>query len=113
MLTFNLLRVMQLRGIERPHYFLVKAGINRSMASRLLNNTSDSIPLKKMEMLCRVLICEPSDLFVFTPSEQHPLAADHPLNKLQSTTDLQAMRTAMSNLSVQELKQFAQQISGS
>lgn len=64
MLSLNLDPIFKVRGIESPHTALVKAGIHSSTAKRILYGNVRSFRLDHIEILCRILICEPHDLLL-------------------------------------------------
>ena len=82
MIRLNLTPVFQARGIENPYNYLVRAGFSRHTASNLANNNLLSIHVDHIEKLCTVLVCEPNDLFVFTPKKDQYYPPDHPLLNL-------------------------------
>jgi DNA-binding Xre family transcriptional regulator len=84
MLRFQLNSIFKARGIQRPHTFLVKAGIASQTASRILNNDTHVFRLKHVEIICEKLNCTPNDLLVWTPKNDNPLSETHELNKLKS-----------------------------
>src|SRR5882757_1637380 len=83
MLSFNLTPIFKIRGITRPFNFLVKAGLSRHTATRLVNNQPSVLRLDHVEFLCRILICEPNDLLLWIPEKDQQYAAGHPLFKLR------------------------------
>ena len=87
MLTLNLLPVFSARGIEKPYAFLVRAGFTSHSANIMLNNPK-AIKLHYIELLCTKLNCEPSDLFMWTPDKNHPLAENHALRNIGGTIDI-------------------------
>ena len=62
MLSLNLIPIFKARAIEKPYSFLVKAGLSPHSATNILNNKTHVFRLDHIELLCRVLICEPNDL---------------------------------------------------
>lgn len=44
--------------------------ISRTTLYRMYNNESSRVDLEILEKLCRYLDCEPSDLFVYTKTEE-------------------------------------------
>ena len=82
MLTIKIAHVLNTRGIENHFTFLVKSGFNNHTAHNLLSSKTRSFRLDHIEMLCRILVCEPNDLVSYTPSAKYPLPDNHPLNNL-------------------------------
>ena len=87
MLRLNLQPVFSARGIERPYTFLVKAGFTPHSANVMLNNPK-AVKLHYIELLCMKLNCEPSDLFLWTPDKNSPIAENHPLRNIGGTIDM-------------------------
>ena len=85
MLSFNLARILVMRGIETPYAFLLKIGVTRSVAYRLTNYRVENIKIAHLEKICRALNCTPNDLFEWTPGETDSLAERHSLNSLKKT----------------------------
>lgn len=82
MLNFNLKRILEMRGVDKPFSYLVDKGFYRTVASKLVNNKVVNIKVSHIERLCRVLNCTPNDLFEWQPKENDLLGANHPLNTL-------------------------------
>ena len=78
----NLLPIFNARGITQPNKFLIKNGITRNVASKLIKGYSRLIKLDHIEILCRALNCEPNDLFQFNPYIDDTIPKDHPLFNL-------------------------------
>lgn len=111
MLNLNLRPIFQARGIERPYTYLVKAGISRATAHNILNSKTRIFRLDHIELLCRVLICEPNDLLAYTPDPGSPLQDTHPLNNLiQDDTSKPGIKQSFANLPYKELKEITKQL---
>jgi DNA-binding Xre family transcriptional regulator len=113
MLSFNLAPVFKARSIDNPYTFLVKAGIARHTAHRILSREARVFRLDHVELICRVLICEPNDILVYTPSASHPLPEDHPLHNLRHIGTTPNVKETLSTIPFKQLQQLAGQISGS
>lgn len=84
MLYFNVKRVLDLRGIDKPYAFLVKNGFVHSTALNITGGKVVQIKIEQIEKLCLLLNCEPSDLFEWRQSEKSPaLAENQALNALK------------------------------
>tara|TARA_R110000823_G_scaffold315579_1_gene448301 strand:+ start:88144 stop:88506 length:363 start_codon:yes stop_codon:yes gene_type:complete len=103
MITLNLEQVFKARGIDKGYSFMIKHGISSSAAGNLLYRAPRSIRLKHIEILCKHLVCEPSDLFAYTPEKNEALNENHPLQKLIRDQAEANLKQAISNLSYQEL----------
>lgn len=112
MLSLNLTPIFKARGIERPYTFLVKAGLSPHAAHAILNSKSRIFRLDHIELLCRTLVCEPSDLVLFTPDKDHVLAPDHPLNNLKQDPSVKDMNETFATMPFKQLKAIAKQING-
>jgi len=82
MLYFNIRRLMDLRGIERPYKFLTKNGFASQTASNLANNLIGRITPKQMEKICLLLNCTPNDLFDWREDENMSVSESHALRSL-------------------------------
>ena len=66
MIRFNLAALLKQRGKSR--YWLAKQmGMSHQNLTRIVNNETSSIHLETIEVLCQILQCTPSDLFVIDP----------------------------------------------
>lgn len=83
MLIYNLRIIFKERGIERPFSFLVKAGIAPATAHNIMYNNTRTFKLRHIELLCRILMCEPNDLLTWLPEKGEIYPDDLPLRKLQ------------------------------
>ncbi len=111
MLNFNLKPIFEARGIERPYTYLVKAGISRASAHKILSSKTRVFLLDHIELLCKVLICEPNDLLSYTPDPQTTLPGTHPLNNLRKEEDPHlSMKQSLANIPYKELKALTSQL---
>jgi DNA-binding Xre family transcriptional regulator len=83
MLYFNIKRLLELRGIEKPYAFLVKNGFVSQTATNMINNRLGRITPKQMEKLCLILNCTPNDLFDWRAGENSAVSAAHALHSLK------------------------------
>ena len=110
MLSLNLIPIFNARGIERPFTFLIKAGMTNNAAHAVLSSKTRHFRLDQIELLCRVLICEPSDIVVYTPEKDHPLPPDHPLNNLKKTETIGDIKQTLATMPFRQLKEITKQI---
>lgn len=106
MITLNLTQVLKARGIEKAYNFLVKSGISPGSAKTLLHKSPRALRLDHIEILCKTLVCEPTDLFTYTPNKQDNLPETHPLNKLIRDQEEASLKQTISHLSYQELQEI-------
>ena len=110
MLSFNIEPIFKARGIERPYTFLVKAGLSSHSANSILNSTTRTMRLDHVELLCRVLICEPGDLLIWTPDSKNNLPDNHPLNKLKQGDDAFDLKQTIEKMPYKKLKEATRAI---
>jgi DNA-binding Xre family transcriptional regulator len=110
MLSIDLTHIFKARGIDRPYTFLVKAGFTSHTAHSLLNSSTRAFKLDHIELLCKVLICEPNDLLVFALDKDQVFSADHPLLKLKQVDTSQNWTQTLATMPYKKLKEIAKQI---
>lgn len=110
MLTLNLKPIFQARGIQKPYTFLVKAGLSPASATNIINNKIRTFRLDHIELLCRILVCEPSDLLLFKPDKNQNYLPNHPLLKLQQQITDNNWQQTLANLPLKQLKEVTQNI---
>ncbi|MBN9337003.1 MAG: helix-turn-helix transcriptional regulator [Chryseobacterium sp.] len=89
----------------------VKAGISRATAHNVLNSKTRVFRLDHIELLCRILICEPNDLLSYAPDSQTTLPEKHPLNNLRKETISQtSIKDSLANIPYKELKEITSQL---
>jgi DNA-binding Xre family transcriptional regulator len=64
MFKLRIRAIMQEKGILRPYNQLIKLGIGRNTASKMLNGTAQSISMPHLHKLCLYLNCTPKELIV-------------------------------------------------
>jgi DNA-binding Xre family transcriptional regulator len=106
MLIFNPKRMINLRGLVKPHAALVKAGLAPATATNLLNYYNTRITLKHVERICEMLHCTPNDLLDWNPDEHSTLRENHPLYTLQRTEKLSNLREMLKDMPVEKLSEL-------
>lgn len=76
-------RVFALRGIDKPHAFLVKNGFAASSASNMLKYYPIIFKVRTLEKLCILLNCTPNDLFEWRDDGKGKISDEHALNSLK------------------------------
>ena len=104
MLTINLRNIFNLRMIEKPQAWMLKAGIQQNSARRLLNNEQQHIRFDDLEALCLGLNCSPTDLFIWQPDSKAEDIPGHPLQAIRSDKLLPDVLSQLKNSSLDELK---------
>lgn len=110
MITLHLAPIFKARGIERPFNFLIKAGLPRHSAHRILNNKISVLRFDHLELLCRILICDPHDLLLFTPEKGQQYANNHPLFKLKEKEPTGNLHEVIATMPYAQLKEVAKSI---
>ena len=110
MLSLNLTPIFKARGIDKPHSYLVKAGISPKSAQNILNSQTRTFRLDHIEVLCRILICEPSDILTYKENPNHKISEDHPLNNLKQSETSKSLKETITTLPYKQLKELTKQI---
>jgi putative transcriptional regulator len=66
----NVPRVAVKRGIATAYQLQKAMGLHPTMAARLWKGQGGGIKYKTLDELCRVLECQPSDLFEYEPPKR-------------------------------------------
>jgi DNA-binding Xre family transcriptional regulator len=82
MLTINLQRIFQLRGIKSPYTFLVKLGVAPATARNWARNEIGSMRPAHFTALCTALNCTPNDLFEWRAGADPTSPETHALRSL-------------------------------
>lgn len=106
MLSLNLTPIFELRGIEKPYTFLVKAGLSPHSATTILNKRTRIFRLDHIELLCNVLVCEPNDLLEWTPNKGEKQAENKTLFKLKKQPIETTWHETISTMSFKELREM-------
>jgi len=112
MLIYNLRRILNLRGIDKPHAFLVKNGFAASTASNMLAYYPVVFKVKALEKLCIALNCTPNDLFEWRPSEKTVISENHPLKALVKEKVPSSITEMVKDLPVEKLCELEAIING-
>jgi len=106
MLFFNIKRVLDLRGIDKPYAFLVKNGFVSQTATNIVNNQIGRITPDQMEKLCLLLHCTPNDLFDWRPGENSVVPENHPLRTLIKEKNPPSLSELVKTLPVEKLSRL-------
>ena len=107
MLYLNLGPIFVARGIDRPSTYLVNAGFSAHSAHFLLHGKSRSVRLDHIEKLCKLLICEPNDLFVWYPIKNEIFPDTHPINKLKKTETKESISHLIADIPFKQIVEIA------
>ncbi len=109
MLYFNAMRVLDLRGIERPYSYLRQNGFTHSMAGNIINNRVLQIRVEQIEQLCLLLNCVPSDLFEWRDDGGKTIAGNHAIHSL-ARDDSAHISRLVKDIPVEKLGKLTQMI---
>jgi DNA-binding Xre family transcriptional regulator len=108
MLYFNLKPVLKARGINNPNQFLIKLGIAKHTAFKMLNDNHYVFRLNHIELICKALHCQPNDLLTYKPNPNDNLESNHPLNKLNREAYNIDWQQSIKTIPLDQLNQIAQ-----
>lgn len=112
MLYFNIKRLLDLRGIDKPYTFLVKNGFASQTATNILNNQILRITPKQLEKLCLLLHCTPNDLCDWRADANTVVAENHPLRTLVKEKAPPPIAQMIKDLPVEKLSELEAIING-
>jgi DNA-binding Xre family transcriptional regulator len=104
MLIYNLRRILALRGIDKPHAFLVKNGFAASTASNMLRYYPVVFKVKALEKLCVALNCTPNDLFEWRDKGED-LPENHSLNSLRKAAVTMKFSDIVKDLPLEKMRE--------
>ena len=110
MLLFNLQPIFQARGIDNPYPILVKAGISKHSAKNIVQGITRVMNLDHIEILCKILICEPNDLLVWQPTKGEVYPENLPLFNIWQPKQADDLTETIATIPFKELKEVTQTI---
>jgi len=105
-IVLNLHPVFKARNILHPNAYLLKLGISRGSANKMLKGEIVQLNFNQMTLLCTSLNCSPNDLFALremTLPENHELNKIKPLKPKEETISVQEWLNGKSVDEVQEI----------
>ncbi|MBP7407616.1 MAG: helix-turn-helix transcriptional regulator [Flavobacteriales bacterium] len=100
---------MKLRGIRKPYTFLTTHGFTHHTAHRLIAGKPRSFSFAHLEKLCRILNCEPHDLFDYKATAEGVLPEKDHLLFLRKEAP-QPLQSLVNELSMQEMQALTEEI---
>lgn len=97
MLKVNILRVCDIRSINKPLSFFRNHGFSSASATRIAGGYMNSFSLETVEKLCLALNCTPNDLLEWVPPKDMAANTAHSLNALKRNNDSLATFTQLIN----------------
>ena len=110
MLFFNIKRLFDQRGIDKPYTFLVKHGFVAQTATNLANNQIGYIKPAQMEKLCLLLNCTPNDLFDWRPDKNDLISDNHALRSLVRTQSTQSVAQLVHDVPADKLEKLGEML---
>jgi len=111
MLTLNLKKVADLRGISNLFSFLRKLDISYNVAGRYSSGNTLSISFRHLESLCTALNCTPNDIIDWTPSNNITDPENHPLHSLSKNNQSEKFKNLLQTLPLEKLNEIARIVS--
>ena len=112
MLIFNIIRVMQMRNIDKPHAFLTQNGFSRQTASTLINDGLVQVKVKHLERLCAILNCAPNDLFEWRADKNSLVAENHALRSLTREKNKPSISEIISEMPLEKMERIGEMLAG-
>lgn len=88
----------------KPYRFLTQNGFAPTTANKLVKGDVEYLRLDYIETICSLLNCTPNDLFVWVPKSKSEDRADHPLQAIRKTENIDLTET-LRNLPMDKLKE--------
>jgi|GEM_PF-1178096 len=105
-IVLNLQPVFTARNILHPNAYLVKLGISKGSANKMLKGEIVQLNFNQLTLLCTSLNCSPNDLFALREMglpEHHELNKVRPLKSEEETFSMQEWLHKKSVDEVQEI----------
>jgi DNA-binding Xre family transcriptional regulator len=110
MIKLNLGPLFEARGIEKPYSYLLKKGIPRHTAQRILSGEHTHLHFRHVELLCKAFNCSPNDLLIYIPNKEEQLPENHPLHQLKKESVDFSWLQSTANMPLQELHQLIRKV---
>jgi len=107
MLSFNLPRILKIKGIDKPFSHFMNLGYSRGTASKMSQNTLNTFTPAKLERYCIEFNCTPNDLYEYKPSTKNPLHKDHPLMALVREEKTAEINALLHDLPMEKIRELA------
>lgn len=106
MLTFNINRLLKIRGVEKPFAYMVASGFSTDFASRIIKNKTRRMDLHMVERLCELFRCTPNDLIEWEPNPEQAMVADHPLKPLERAKKVEGLTQLLNAVPLDKLEEI-------
>jgi DNA-binding Xre family transcriptional regulator len=105
MLKSNLKNLFNLRGIDRPIWYLMKCGFEKGTASRIANEKIKCLTFEQIESLCRILNCQPNNLFRWIPDANETDVESNPLYCIKDK-EVVFVKSGIMNVAVENIEEY-------
>src|SRR3954470_2633929 len=112
MFYFNLRRLMDLRGIERPYTWLVANGFVPQTATRWAKNEIGCMRGEQIGRLCLLLNCTPNDLFEWRPEPNTIVPDGHALHTLKRDQPTKSFAQMTQDIPADKLEKLREILAG-
>ncbi|MBS1796087.1 MAG: helix-turn-helix transcriptional regulator [Acidobacteria bacterium] len=109
MLYFDIVRLMEMRGVDKPFAFLKKIGFSNETASKIVQNRLMRVSPELIEALCLALNCTPNDVFGWRPSKLQMVPENHALQKLNRREN-RSFNQMVNDLPLEKMGRLAEMI---
>jgi len=110
MLYFNLKRLLDLRGVERPYSWLVQNGFVPQTATRWAKNEIGYVRPEQMERLCLLLNCTPNDLFDWREDNKTVVHDAHALRTLKREAPARSVADMTRDIPADKLEKLGEML---
>lgn len=110
MLRFDVMRVMKLRGIQKPWVFLMENGFTRSASNNFFSGNVLELKIWQIEKLCLLLNCTPSDLFDWEPSEHTSAGENHAMRALIREKSAPTIADIVKDLPIEKMEEIGEML---
>ena len=108
MLTFEIKKILKVRGIDEPYRWLVKNGFVPATVHSWLNYQLGYIKPDHLERLCLLLNCTPNDLFDWREDGKTVVHDTHALRSL--TKQKNDIQTTLRELPLDKLEKLGEML---
>ena len=106
MLTFNINRLLKIRGVEKPYAYMVASGFSSDFSVRIIKNKTRRMDLNMVERLCELFRCTPNDLIEWEPSPEQAAVENHPLKPLERAKKVEGLTQLLNSVPLDKLEEI-------
>jgi hypothetical protein len=114
MITLDLERMYEIKGIDRPYAFFTSHGFSPHVAHNLVSGAYKSLQYGHLEKLCRIFQCLPHDLLNYKPTTRGlPPAMDHLLVLRKPPLKTKSLKSLLASLPPDQVLRVTEQLQAS